>query len=64
MEDSKNLTVFIILSIGIVLGWGVMFPPPKRVKPPTQKVKKSGTKATKRPPTSPAARPAIPVPDR
>ncbi len=37
MQDSKSLVLFIILSVGILIGWGMLFPPPKRVKPAVRK---------------------------
>lgn len=37
MQDSKNLILFIVLSVGILFGWGILFPPPKPIKPPPKK---------------------------
>lgn len=37
MQDSKNLVVFIVFSVVILIGWGVLFPPPKPVQPPPSK---------------------------
>ena len=39
MEDSKRLILFIIASVGILIGWGILFPnaTPKKTKPPIAK---------------------------
>ncbi|TNE46910.1 MAG: membrane protein insertase YidC [Deltaproteobacteria bacterium] len=40
MQDSKNLILFIVLSVGVLFGWGILFPPPKPAKrPPINKTK-------------------------
>jgi YidC/Oxa1 family membrane protein insertase len=33
MEDSKRLVLFIIFSVGILIGWSMLFPPPRPPKP-------------------------------
>lgn len=51
MEDSKNLVLFIILSVGVLLGWGMLFPPSKQNLPPTVRRGPSGKRAQDRPKT-------------
>lgn len=48
MEDSKNLIIFIVFSVVILIGWGVLFPPPKPVQPP-QTTPRTSPKPTTQP---------------
>ncbi len=53
-QDTGRLILFMVLSVGIMLIWGYLFPPPKQIK----NLKKKQNVATSQPATRPSSKPA------